>query len=168
MLTSIMFVFVWIQLMGYKDKSSYDHEVTLLTFESLSLLKDVTSVQICRSHPGFRPNVCCKECQIPICEKCLVFEHIYNDHQVILTEELFTQKKTKLYQKLSFLQSELSKHQGYVDELIKDEQLNEKSFETLKSQIAAHLVRLGYRLLTQNRKRNIAEYKFIRNMHQNA
>lgn len=119
-----------------KSKSSFDHEVSLLTFESLSLLHDVPSVQVCRSHPGFRTNVCCKECEIPICEKCLVSEH--NGHKVILTEELYIQKKKKLDQKFKFLQSELPKYQSYLDELIKDETINEKQCETLETQIVAH------------------------------
>lgn len=119
-----------------KSKSSFDHEVTLLTFESLSLLNDVPSVQVCRSHPGFRTNVCCKECEIPICEKCLVFEH--NGHKVILTEELYILKKKKLDQKFKFLQSELPKYQSYSDELKKDETINEKQRETLETQIVAH------------------------------
>lgn len=119
-----------------KSKSSFDHEVTLLTFESLSLLNDVPSVQVCRSHPGFRTNVCCKECEIPICEKCLVFEH--NGHKVILTEELYIQKKKKLDQKFKFLQSELPKYQSYLDGLIKDEKINEKQCETLETEIVAH------------------------------
>lgn len=141
-----------------KSKSSFDHEVTLLTFESLSLLNDIPSVQVCRSHPGFRTNVCCKECEIPICEKCLVFEH--NGHKVILTEELFTQKKPKLDQKFSFLQSELPKHQSYLDELMKDEQINEKSYETLKSQIAAHFGVARLKLdLEENRLLQIANSK---------
>nr|XP_034331921.1 uncharacterized protein LOC117691011 isoform X1 [Crassostrea gigas] len=119
-----------------KCKSSFDHEITLLTFESLSLINEVPSVQVCRSHPGFRTNVCCKECEIPICEKCLVFEH--NGHKVILTEELYIQKKKNLDQKFKFLQSELPKYQSYLDGLIKDEKINEKQCETLETEIVAH------------------------------
>lgn len=141
-----------------KSKSSFDHEVTLLTLESLSLLYDVPSVQVCRSHPGFRTNVCCKECEIPICEKCLVFEH--NGHKVILTEELYIQKKKKLDLKFIFLQSELPKYQSYLDELIKDEKINEKQCETLETQIVAHFKETRLKLeLEENRLLQIAKSK---------
>ena len=119
-----------------KSKSSFDHEITQLTFEALSQLDDVPSLQQCQSHPGCRINVSCKECQIPVCEKCLIGEH--NGHKLTSTEELFHQKKKKLNEKYAFVESELPKYNSKLGKLQESEKKNEQSRELMKNEIMSH------------------------------
>lgn len=91
-----------------KSKATFDHEVVLLTSHALSLSNDTPPQQVCRSHAGFRANVCCSECEIPICEKCLLSEH--NGHQVIGITDMFQTKMVKLEEKYSVIRSELPRY----------------------------------------------------------
>lgn len=120
-----------------KSKSSFDHDVTRLTFDSLSLSAELPSPQVCRSHPGSRANVCCRKCEIPVCEKCLIGEH--NGHQLVGTQELFLKKKEKLEQKFSFLESELPKYQTKLKEIKESEEKRNERQELLESEIIAHI-----------------------------
>ena len=94
-----------------KSRSSYDHQVTELNSESL--LQLAAQPLVCRTHPGCHADVCCRECEIPVCEKCLVDEH--RDHKTISTEELFLEKRKKLDEKFSFVQSEFPKYQAQME-----------------------------------------------------
>lgn len=53
-------------------------------------------------------------------------------------------KEKKLDQKFKFLQSELPKYQSYLDELIKDETINEKQCENLQTQTVLSVESLTY------------------------
>ena len=141
-----------------KSKSSFDHEITQLTFEALSLLGDIPSVQHCRSHPGCRINVCCKECQIPVCEKCLIGDH--NGHKLTSTEELFHQKKKKLDEKYYFVESELPKYKAEFENFEKRNEKNDESRSTMENEIISHFAEAREKLdVEENRLLQIAKLK---------
>ena len=117
-----------------KSRSSYDHQVTKLNSESLSQL--AAEPLVCRTHPGCGAEVCCRKCEIPVCEKCLVDEH--RDHKTISTEELFLVKRKKLDEKYFFVQSEFPKYQAQIKKLKESEKKNEKSMEMIENEIISH------------------------------
>ncbi|XP_062578986.1 E3 ubiquitin-protein ligase TRIM45-like [Saccostrea cucullata] len=120
-----------------KSKSSFDHEVTRLIFESLSVLSKFPSVQVCRYHPGFRANICCRKCEVPVCEKCLVGEH--NGHKLVATKELFQEKKEKMESKLSFVESELPKYEAKLNAVRLRQSSQIERTEVSKILIHSHL-----------------------------
>ncbi|XP_061195980.1 E3 ubiquitin-protein ligase TRIM71-like [Saccostrea echinata] len=119
-----------------RSKSSFDHEVTQLMFESLSQLSEFPSIQVCRYHPGFRANICCRECEVPVCEKCLVDDH--NGHKLVATKILFLEKKEKIENKFSFVESELPKYDAKLA-AIKERQASQvERTKIVKSKINSH------------------------------
>ncbi|XP_062579013.1 uncharacterized protein LOC134240918 [Saccostrea cucullata] len=141
-----------------RSKSSFDHEVTLLTFESLSLSSEVPSIQICRSHPGFRANICCRECEVPVCEKCLVGDH--NGHKLVATLELFQEKKEKMVSKLSFVESELPKYEAKLDAIRERQGSQGERSKLLKSQIKSHFEELNSKIEEEkNRLLEMVKFK---------
>ena len=66
----------------------------------------------------------------------MVDEH--RDHKTISTEELFLEKRKKLDEKFSFVQSEFPKYQAQMEKLIECEKKNEKSQEMIENEIISH------------------------------
>lgn len=95
-----------------KSKGTFDLEVVLLTFESITLPPECPSYVICMWHPKFRASIGCQKCEVPVCEKCLIGEH--NGHKVIEFSQLFEVKKEKMEQKLSTVVSELPKYESML------------------------------------------------------
>lgn len=59
-----------------KSKGTFDHEVILLTSESLiSSSSECPSHVACKRHPKFRASIGCQKCKVPVCDQCLIGEH---------------------------------------------------------------------------------------------
>lgn len=93
-----------------KSRASFDHEVVLLSSSALSLSKQnkIYSQQVCSKHAGYRIVICCGDCEIPICEKCLLPEH--SGHRVISITDLIKKKQPKLNAKYSTVSSYLPQY----------------------------------------------------------
>lgn len=70
-----------------KSKASYNHNLVLLTLETLTLSIECPSHQVCKWHPEFNASIGCQKCQVPVCEQCLLGEH--NGHTLVAIVQLF-------------------------------------------------------------------------------
>ncbi|XP_061195981.1 E3 ubiquitin-protein ligase TRIM71-like [Saccostrea echinata] len=123
-----------------RSKGTFDHEVVLLTYESLTLSHECPSHLICKWHPNFRANIGCQECEVPVCEKCLIGEH--NGHKLMDFTEMFYKKKEKLELKLSTVCAELPKYEATLKKIIERKALEMENNEIVKKEIRAHLQRV--------------------------
>lgn len=119
-----------------KSKGTFDHEVVLLTFESLTLPPECPSHVICMWHPKFRASIGCQKCEVPVCEKCLIGEH--NGHKVIEHSQLFEVKKAKMKQKLSTVVSELPKYESMLAKVEGMKKTVVKNKDVVKKEINSH------------------------------
>lgn len=136
-----------------RSKASFDHGVVLLSSSSISQAHEerFSSQQVCSKHAGYRISICCGDCEIPICEKCLLPDH--NGHRVISIPDLIKQKKPKLEAKYLAISSQLPQYEEKLAEIKERsymvakngdhlEEKKEKHFRTIKSQIENHKSRL--------------------------
>lgn len=116
-----------------KSKATFDHEVVLLTFESLTSSSESPSHVVCKWHPKFRASIGCQKCEVPVCDQCLIGEH--NGHNVIAIAELFQLKKEKLEQKLSTVRSELPKYESELEMIRRRQMEVSKNKDIVKKEI---------------------------------
>lgn len=119
-----------------KSKGTFDHKVVLLTFEALTSLSGYLYHQVCKIHPNFRASIGCQNCDVPVCEKCVVGEH--NRHNLIELETLFQNKKEKLQLKLSIVRSELPKYITELEKVERKQKEVSENINTVKGAIECH------------------------------
>lgn len=119
-----------------RSKASFYHEVVQLTSEALNLSHEFPSSCVCKNHQMYPATVGCRDCEIPVCEKCLVGEH--NGHKLIEFPELFRRKKEKLEKKLSTVVAELPKYEARLKEIGERQALELKNNKEVKEEIFAH------------------------------
>lgn len=116
-----------------KSKATFDHDIVLLTFESLSLSPECPSSYVCKWHPKFRASIGCQKCEVPVCDQCLIGEH--NGHNVIAIAKLFQLKKEKFEQNLSTVRSELSKYESELEMVRRCKMEGSKNVDIVKKKI---------------------------------
>lgn len=121
-----------------KSKASYDHEVVLLNSDAISLANEgiISFQQVCRKHVGSQMSICCGDCEIPICETCLLPEH--SGHRVISISHLIKQKEPKVKAKYSKISSQLPKYENKLREIKRRREKIEESSRFLKAEIEMH------------------------------
>lgn len=122
-----------------KSKATFDHEVVLLTFESLNFSTECPSSYVCKWHPKFRASIGCEKCEVPVCDQCLLGEH--NGHNVIAIVQLFQYKKEKLDQKLASIRSELPKYESELEIVRRRQTEVSKNKDIVKKQIDDYFIR---------------------------
>lgn len=119
-----------------KSKATFDHEIVLLTFESLTLSPECPSSYVCKWHPKFRASIGCQKCKVPVCEKCLIGEH--NAHTLIEFTQLFQYRKEKLEEKLSKVRSEIPKYKSNLEKVRQRQKEVYENKDMLKKEIEYH------------------------------
>lgn len=123
-----------------KSKASYNHNLVLLTLETLTLSIECPSHQVCKWHPEFNASIGCQKCQVPVCEQCLIGEH--NGHTLVAIVQLFQDKKEKLEQKLSAGRSELTKYESKLKRVRRRQQDVTENKDVVKKEIIAYFDRI--------------------------
>lgn len=122
-----------------KSKATFDHEVVLLTLESVTL-PECPSSYACKWHPKVRTSIGCQKCEVPVCEKCLIGEH--NGHKVIEITQLFQIKKKKLEEKLSVARSEHPKYESKLQKVKGRLKIVSENKDKMKKEIDVHFERV--------------------------
>lgn len=52
-----------------KSKGTFDHEVVLLTCETLTSTLENPLQHVCKWHPKCKADVGCQKCEVPLCKK---------------------------------------------------------------------------------------------------
>lgn len=123
-----------------KSKGTFDHDVVLLTFETLDLFPECPSSYVCKWHPKYRASIGCQTCEVPVCDQCLIGEH--KGHNVIEIAKLFHFKKEKLEQKLSFLRFELPKYESGLENVRRCKMEVSENKEIVKKEIDDYFKRV--------------------------
>lgn len=119
-----------------KSKATFDHDIVLLTFESLTLSPECPSSYVCKWHPKFRASIGCQKCKVPVCEKCLIGEH--NAHTLIEFTQLFQYRKEKLEEKLSKVRSEIPNYESNLEKVRQRQKEVYENKDMLKKEIEYH------------------------------
>lgn len=146
-----------------RSKASFDHEVVLLSFSAISLANEegIPFQQACSKHAGSRISICCGDCEIPICEKCLLPEH--RGHKVISISDLIKQKEPKLKAKYSLISSQLSQYEDKLEEIKERRSKVEENSNFLEEKIEKHFLNVQSKIENQKTKllRDVSEDKTV-------
>lgn len=135
-----------------RSKASFDHEVVLLNFSAISLANEesIPFQQVCSKHGGSRISICCSDCEMPICEKCLLPEH--SGHRVISISDLIKQKEPKIKSKYSVISSQLSQYEDKLEEIKKRRSMVEENSNVLEEKIEKHYLKVQSKIENQKTK----------------
>lgn len=135
-----------------RSKASFDHEVVLLSFSAISLANEegIPFQQACSKHGGSRISICCSDCEMPICEKCLLPEH--SGHRVISISDLIKQKEPKLKAKYSLISSQLSQYEDKLEEIKNRRSMVEENSDLLEEKIEKHYLKVQSKIENQKTK----------------
>lgn len=150
-----------------KSKASSDHEVMLLTSESLSLSLECPTSYVCKWHPKFRASIGCQKCEVPVCDQCLLGEH--NGHNVIGIVQLFHFKKGKFEQNLSTVRFTLPKYKSELEivrsrqmEIFKNKDTVEKEIDGYFNSVISTLDASRHQLLKSVNEKTLVDIDLLK------